>query len=43
MSRDDLVEVDCRGMRCPGPVIELARAIAEVPVGGFVGPGMGPS
>ncbi len=28
--------LDCRGMRCPLPVIELARRIAEVPVGGIV-------
>ena len=31
----DLV-VDCRGMRCPLPVIELARRITEVPVGAVV-------
>jgi len=31
----DLV-VDCRGMRCPLPVIELARRISEVPVGAVV-------
>jgi tRNA 2-thiouridine synthesizing protein A len=31
----DLV-LDCRGMRCPLPVIELARWIEEVPVGGIV-------
>jgi len=31
----DLV-LDCRGMRCPLPVIELARRIDEVPVGGVV-------
>jgi TusA-related sulfurtransferase len=28
--------VDARGMRCPTPVIELARRIGEVPVGGLV-------
>jgi tRNA 2-thiouridine synthesizing protein A len=32
---DELV-LDCRGMRCPMPVIELARHIGEVPVGGTV-------
>lgn len=32
---DDLV-LDCRGMRCPMPVIELARRIGDVPVGGTV-------
>jgi len=25
--------LDCRGQRCPLPVIELARRLAEVPVG----------
>jgi cysteine desulfurase len=28
--------VDSRGRRCPLPVIDLARAIAEVPFGGVV-------
>ena len=28
--------IDARGTRCPTPVIELARRIAEVPVGGLV-------
>lgn len=32
---DDLV-LDCRGMRCPMPIIELARRIGDVPVGGTV-------
>jgi tRNA 2-thiouridine synthesizing protein A len=32
---DELV-LDCRGMRCPMPVIELARRIGDVPVGGTV-------
>ncbi|MCZ4500037.1 MAG: SirA family protein [Marmoricola sp.] len=31
----DLV-LDCRGMLCPRPVIELARHIGDVPVGGIV-------
>ncbi|MFG1925678.1 sulfurtransferase TusA family protein [Cryptosporangium sp. NPDC048952] len=31
----DLI-LDCRGMRCPLPVIHLARRITEVPVGGIV-------
>lgn len=31
----DLV-LDCRGMRCPLPVIELARRIDDVAVGGIV-------
>ncbi|GAA1475957.1 hypothetical protein GCM10009623_04030 [Nocardioides aestuarii] len=30
------LELDCRGMRCPMPVIELARRIEDVPVGGTV-------
>ena len=28
------LEIDCRGMRCPMPVIELARRFGEVAVGG---------
>lgn len=36
MTAPDL-ELDCRGMRCPLPVIELARRISEVPVGGVAG------
>ena len=28
--------LDCRGVRCPLPVIELARHIGDVPVGGTV-------
>jgi TusA-related sulfurtransferase len=30
------LELDCRGTVCPQPVIELARRIGEVPVGGVV-------
>lgn len=30
------LELDCRGMRCPMPVIELGRRYAEVPVGAVV-------
>jgi tRNA 2-thiouridine synthesizing protein A/cysteine desulfurase len=30
------LELDCRGMLCPLPVIELARHYAEVPVGGVI-------
>lgn len=29
--------LDCRGMRCPMPVIELARRIGDVAVGGTLG------
>ncbi|GAB6984798.1 sulfurtransferase TusA family protein [Nocardioides pyridinolyticus] len=34
-TRADL-ELDCRGMLCPLPVIELGKRYAEVPVGGVV-------
>jgi TusA-related sulfurtransferase len=30
------LELDCRGMRCPLPVIELAKRVGDVPVGGVV-------
>lgn len=30
------LELDCRGMRCPRPVIELARHLGDVAVGGLV-------
>ena len=30
------LELDCRGMACPRPVIELSRRFAEVEVGGTV-------
>ena len=30
------LDLDCRGMLCPLPVIELGRRIGEVPVGGLV-------
>ena len=30
------VEVDCRGMRCPMPVVELAKAVNGVEVGQVV-------
>lgn len=36
MSDHPDLELDCRGMLCPMPVIELARRIAEVPVGAVV-------
>jgi len=29
-------EVDCRGKACPVPVIELARAVADIAVGELV-------
>jgi TusA-related sulfurtransferase len=31
------VELDCRGLPCPRPVIELARHLADVAVGGLIG------
>ena len=30
------LELDCRGLRCPLPVIELGRRLADVPVGGTI-------
>ena len=30
------LELDCRGLLCPLPVIELGKRYAEVPVGGLV-------
>ena len=35
MSPVDL-ELDCRGMRCPRPVVELGRRFPELPVGGVL-------
>ncbi len=34
--RDDVLVVDALGRRCPLPVIELAKVIGDVPVGGTV-------
>ncbi|KRB76023.1 preprotein translocase subunit TatB [Nocardioides sp. Root190] len=31
---DPGVEIDCRDLPCPRPIIELARALPDVPVGG---------
>jgi len=31
------LELDCRGLACPLPVIRLAQRIGEVPVGGLLG------
>jgi TusA-related sulfurtransferase len=31
------VELDCRGLLCPRPVIELARHLEDVPVGDVIG------
>lgn len=30
------LELDCRGLLCPLPIIELARHLADVPVGGLL-------
>ncbi|NYD42329.1 sulfurtransferase TusA family protein [Nocardioides panaciterrulae] len=30
------LELDCRGMLCPLPVIELGKHLADVPVGGTI-------
>lgn len=30
------MELDCRGMKCPLPVIRLANAIGDVAVGGTI-------
>ncbi len=30
------LELDCRALRCPMPVIELGRRIEDVPLGGCV-------
>lgn len=29
-------ELDCRGMLCPRPIIELAKAIPSVPIGSLI-------
>jgi TusA-related sulfurtransferase len=31
------LELDCRGMLCPQPVIALAKRIGDVEIGGLVG------
>ena len=33
---DIQLDLDCRGMLCPLPVIELGKRYAEVPIGGLV-------
>ena len=30
------LELDCRGLHCPQPVVELARRVGDVPVGGVL-------
>ncbi len=34
MTHDAPLELDCRGLRCPLPIIRLANNIGDVPVGG---------
>lgn len=34
---DNWIELDCRGLRCPAPVIALARRLTELPDGTLVG------
>lgn len=36
MTRDVAVELDCRGMVCPRPIIELARHVEDVPIGELI-------
>ena len=36
MTEEAALALDCRGMRCPLPVIKLANRIDEVPVGGVL-------
>ena len=31
------LELDCRELLCPMPIIELAKHVADVPVGGVIG------
>jgi TusA-related sulfurtransferase len=35
-SREPDLVLDCRGLRCPLPVIRLANSIGDVPVGGVL-------
>jgi TusA-related sulfurtransferase len=32
----EVVELDCRGLACPAPVIDLARALRDLPIGATV-------
>ena len=33
---DPVLRLDCRGQRCPRPIIELALHLGEVPVGAVI-------
>jgi len=37
MTETPALELDCRGMLCPRPIIELARHLTDVPVGALIG------
>ena len=37
MTTPRMLEVDCRGLLCPAPIIELARRINDVAVGDTLG------
>jgi TusA-related sulfurtransferase len=37
MAYDVALELDCRNLLCPMPVIELARHLTDVPVGELLG------
>lgn len=34
---EPFLELDCRGLRCPMPVIELAKRVGDVAVGDLIG------
>ena len=35
-AQDPTVSLDCLGMKCPQPIIMLARRLGEVPIGGLI-------
>jgi tRNA 2-thiouridine synthesizing protein A len=36
VTADPTLELDCRGLLCPRPVIELAKHLTDVPVGAVI-------
>ena len=36
MSASEALSLDCRGMKCPRPIIEIARRIGEVRIGALI-------
>lgn len=34
---EPVLELDCRGMPCPRPIIELAKALGDIEVGATIG------